>query len=57
MLRTDYSVKAGKRRGMRLKARIKGFMNLFSVYCWRYPSTVEEYERRKAAGEKIAWFK
>jgi len=34
-----------------------GFMILVAVYCWRYPSTVEEYDRRKAAGEKIAWFK
>jgi len=32
-------------------------MILVAVYCWRYPSTVEEYDRRKAAGEKIAWFK
>ena len=34
-----------------------GFMILVAIYCWRYPSTVEEYDRRKAAGEKIAWFK
>jgi uncharacterized membrane protein YbaN (DUF454 family) len=34
-----------------------GFMILVSVYCWRYPSTVAEYDRRKSAGEKIAWFK
>ena len=34
-----------------------GFMILVAVYCWRYPSTVEEYDRRKAAGEKIAWFR
>ena len=34
-----------------------GFMILVAIYCWRYPSSVAEYDRRKSAGEKIAWFK
>ena len=33
------------------------FMALVAVWAWRYPSTPEEYDRRKAAGEKIAWLK
>lgn len=32
-------------------------MFLVAVWAWRYPSTVEEYNRRKDAGEKIGWFK
>ena len=27
------------------------------IWGWRYPGSEEEYERRKAAGEKIAWLK
>lgn len=33
------------------------FMAIVAVWAWRYPSTPEEYDRRKAAGEKISWFK
>ena len=33
------------------------FMALVAVWAWRYPSTPEEYDRRKEAGEKIAWLK
>jgi uncharacterized protein len=32
-------------------------MVLVAVWAWRYPSTVEEYQRRKDAGEKIGWIK
>jgi uncharacterized membrane protein YbaN (DUF454 family) len=32
-------------------------MFLVAVWAWRFPSTVEEYNRRKEAGEKIGWFK
>ena len=32
-------------------------MALCAVWAWRYPSTPEEYQRRKDAGEKIGWFK
>ena len=32
-------------------------MVLVAVWAWRYPSTVEEYQRRKDAGEKIGWTK
>jgi uncharacterized membrane protein YbaN (DUF454 family) len=32
-------------------------MMLVAIWAWRYPSTVEEYNRRKEAGEKIGWFK
>ena len=34
-----------------------GFMALVAIWAWRYPGSVEEQERRVAAGEKIAWFK
>jgi len=32
-------------------------MLLCAVWALRYPSTPEEYQRRKDAGEKIGWFK
>jgi len=28
-----------------------------AIWGWRYPGSVEEHERRKQAGEKIAWLK
>jgi len=31
------------------------FMALVAVWAWRYPGSVKEYQRRKDAGEKIAW--
>ena len=33
------------------------FMALGAAWGWRYPSTPEEYDRRKAAGERIGLFK
>jgi uncharacterized membrane protein YbaN (DUF454 family) len=33
------------------------FMALVAIWAWRYPSSVEEYYRRKDAGEKIGWLK
>jgi hypothetical protein len=33
------------------------FMLVCAVWAWRYPSSVEEYQRRKDAGEKVGWFK
>ncbi len=33
------------------------FMALVAVWAWRYPSTVEEWQRRKDNNEKIGWFK
>lgn len=33
------------------------FMALVAIWAWKYPNTVEEYYRRKDAGEKIGWFK
>jgi uncharacterized membrane protein YbaN (DUF454 family) len=33
------------------------FMALGALWGWRYPSTPEEYDRRKASGEKIGLFK
>lgn len=33
------------------------FMALVAVWAWRFPSSPEEYDRRKNAGEKIGWFK
>ena len=32
-------------------------MLLCAIFAWRYPGSAAEYERRKAAGEKIGWFK
>jgi len=31
------------------------FMLGVACWAWRYPSSVEEYDRRKANGEKIGW--
>ena len=33
------------------------FMFLVAVWAWRYPDTVEEYERRIKNGEKVGWLK
>ncbi len=33
------------------------FMLFWLVWAWRYPGSVEEYDRRKAAGLKIGWLK
>ena len=33
------------------------FMGLVAVWAWRYPSSVAEYDKRIASGEKIGWFK
>lgn len=33
------------------------FMALVAIWTWRYPSTVEEWQRRKDNNEKIGWFK
>ena len=33
------------------------FMALVAIWAWRYPGSVEEQERRLAAGEKIAWIR
>lgn len=32
-------------------------MLLCAVWAWRYPSSPEEYDRRRASGKKIGWFK
>jgi hypothetical protein len=34
-----------------------GFMALVAIWAWRFPSSVEEHDRRKASGEKIGWLK
>ncbi len=33
------------------------FMALVAIWAWRFPNSVEEHDRRKAAGEKIGWLK
>ena len=33
------------------------FMALVAVWAWRYPSTVEEWQRRTDNNERIGWFK
>lgn len=32
-------------------------MAIVALWAWRFPSSVEEYDRRKAEGRKIGWFK
>jgi uncharacterized protein len=32
-------------------------MMLVAVWAWRYPNSVEEWQRRKDQGEKMGWFK
>lgn len=32
-------------------------MLLCTVWAWRYPNSVEDYEQRKASGKKIGWFR
>jgi uncharacterized membrane protein YbaN (DUF454 family) len=34
-----------------------GFMLLVAGWAWRYPGSVDEQERRIAAGKRIAWLK
>ena len=33
------------------------FMLLVAIWAWRFPGSVEEYNRRKDNGEKIGWIK
>jgi uncharacterized membrane protein YbaN (DUF454 family) len=33
------------------------FMTLVAVWAWRYPSTVEEWQRRTDNNERIGWFR
>jgi len=33
------------------------FMASVVVWAWRFPNSVEEHDRRKAAGERIGWLK
>jgi uncharacterized membrane protein YbaN (DUF454 family) len=33
------------------------FMLLVCIWGWRYPGSPEEYDRRKAAGKRIAWLR
>jgi uncharacterized membrane protein YbaN (DUF454 family) len=32
-------------------------MLLVAIWAWRFPGSVEEYDRRKSNGEKISWLK
>lgn len=32
------------------------FMACVAVWAWRYPSSVEEHDKRIAAGRKVGWF-
>jgi uncharacterized protein len=34
-----------------------GFMLLVAIWAWRYPGSVEEYDRRKSLGIRIAWLR
>ena len=33
------------------------FMSLVAVWAWKYPGSIEEYEKRVKEGKKIAWLK
>ena len=33
------------------------FMLFWLIWAWRYPGSIEEYDRRVSAGEKIGWTK
>jgi uncharacterized membrane protein YbaN (DUF454 family) len=33
------------------------FMALVAVWAWRFPTSVEEHDRRKAEGKRIGWIK
>jgi len=33
------------------------FMALVATWAWRYPSSVEEHDKRKSEGRKIGWLK
>lgn len=32
-------------------------MLLTIIWTWKYPTSIEEYQRRQATGEKISWFR
>ena len=32
------------------------FMAVVAVWAWRFPGSVEAYNKRKAEGKKIGWF-
>lgn len=32
------------------------FMVLVAVWAWRFPGSIEEYDKRIAAGKKVGWF-
>lgn len=34
-----------------------GFMALVAAWAWRYPGSLEEYQRRKDAGLRVAWLR
>lgn len=34
-----------------------GFMTLVAIWAWRYPNSEEEYQRRVAAGKRVAWLR
>ena len=33
------------------------FMAIVAVWAWRYPSSVDEHDRRKSQGKRIGWLK
>jgi len=33
-----------------------GFMALVAIWAWRYPGTLNEYDRRVEQGKRVAWF-
>lgn len=44
-------------RNWKLVAGVGLMMMLCAIWAWRYPSSAEEYERRKSEGRKIGWFR
>ena len=41
----------------KLTLGVSAFMAFWMIWAIRYPGSLTEYHRRKAAGEKIGWFK
>jgi len=33
------------------------FMDIVAIWAWRFPSSVEEYDKRKLEGKRIGWLK
>jgi hypothetical protein len=41
----------------KLVAGVGLLMLICAIWAWRYPDSIEEFERRKSDGKKIGWLK